>query len=79
MTMTNKDNNRQVVYYQDNMDATRLVRPVKWEGKSVLCAIYYYDNNGEAIYHGQARVPSRLFDPGNSSNERYGYSPVHYY
>ena len=46
--------------FQDTMDNSRLVRPIRQEGRQTLCDIFWKEN-GTFCYGGRAYIPTSLF------------------
>jgi len=81
-TVTNDRNegdkimNEKRTMYLDTMDNSRVVEPLRQEGKHFICGIYLRNNN-QLDYVGQAPISMALFtDPKTVPiNARIGYVP----
>lgn len=47
--------------FQDTMDPTRVVKTLRQEGKSMVCAVYW-KVQGDLNYGGVTKLPASLFD-----------------
>jgi hypothetical protein len=65
--------NQVMSMYQDQMDQTRVVKPLRQEGKSYVCAIYWR-SHGDLNYGGTANIPLSLFDD-SPQNRHIGFVP----
>lgn len=61
--------------FQDTMDNERVVKPIKSEGKSVLCKVYWRSKTGPLNYGGETKLPASLFDE-TPANRRIGFVPL---
>jgi hypothetical protein len=68
-------NNRKPVYFQDQMDETRVVEIVRNFGNKVEVKVFSCNDHGDFLYNGRSVLPARLFDPNDSRNQRHGYTP----
>lgn len=52
--------------FQDTMDPSRVVKPLRQNGRETICAIYWKDR-GALRYGGEAPIPTSLLseDPRN--------------
>lgn len=60
--------NQEQVRYQDAMDPTRTLVPVKWNGKTVECKVYWKGTG----YGGKTTLPASLFSE-DLRNKRVGF------
>lgn len=59
--------------YQDTMDPTRVVKPIRQEGKSYVCAVYW-KVQGDLNFGGHTKLPLSLFDE-SPQNRHIGFVP----
>lgn len=60
--------------FQDTMDNERVVKPLRNQGKSMVCAVYWRGKNG-LNYGGETKLPASLFDE-TPINRRIGFVPL---
>ena len=59
--------------FQDQMDPTRIVKPLRQEGRNTICGVYFKDKTGRLNYAGTAPVPTSLFEETNPWSKRVGF------
>lgn len=47
--------------FQDTMDPSRVVKPLRQEGKQMVCEVYW-KVQGDLNYGGTTKIPAGLFD-----------------
>lgn len=62
------------MFYQDTMDPSRVVKPLRTEGRQTICAIYWKDH-GQLRFGGEAPVPTSLLSD-EPINKRIGFVPA---
>ena len=63
------------MFYQDTMDPSRVIKPLRQDGKQTICAIYWKDRGG-LRFGGEAPIPSSLIGDDQPLNRRIGFVSV---
>lgn len=63
------------MFYQDTMDPSRVIKPLRQEKGQTICAIYWKDR-GTLRFGGEAPVPSNLIGDDQALNRRIGFVPI---
>lgn len=63
------------LFFQDNMDNTRVVKPLHKNGRDTICGIYFKEG-GRLNYVGTAPIPTSLLEDSKTKpiNSRIGFT-----